>query len=264
MTHERSETRQQQEALSKLKTGMRAGLQAPTINLGATMIRQTVSGPSVSSSVKGDKMNGASSLTSLIEDALDIIETRQSQESRNKDDEVTVATTASSSSCQVDRKVRFDTSRNVMISAIEEHSLTDEICAAAWYDEEERRSMKNGREIGQQQEKEWKDSLKQVLNFCNHAPLHFNFTDQELQDQAKSVSKTDFRGLESDTLALLTSLRRKHSSNVLTYTTRVPKKLPQDLRDRMISARSLQFSRPQVLFAQVLAQMDRNAILEME
>ncbi|KAL3922797.1 MAG: hypothetical protein SGILL_002010 [Bacillariaceae sp.] len=259
MTNEHAEARQQQAALSKLKNIMASDHQVPKINLGTTMIRQTVSSISASST---DKRNGSSTITSLIADALHIIDTRQDQ-SQCKDDEVTVASTVSSSSFHVGKKVRFDTSLNEMI-ANEEHCLTDEICAAAWYNEEERRSMKSKREIGQSEEKEWKQSLSQVLEFCDHAPLHFNFTEEDLQEKAKSVFETEFRGLEGDTVAMLTSMRRKHSSNVLTYTDRVPKKLPQDLRDRMIATRSLQFSRPQLLFAQVMAQIDRNAVLGIE
>lgn len=176
----------------------------------------------------------------------------------------TSASTASS-----DKKVYFDTSHNQEIAANEEHYLTDEICGNCWFSEEQRAFMKINRDADLQdcneEEKErFSEALKQLVHFVHHAPVHYHFTQDDLRAKASTVSTTDLRGLEIEAAPLLTAMRKKHAANVLAYTERVPKRLPQDLRNRMVSARSLQYSRPHMLFAQVMAQVDRNAVLEME
>ncbi|KAL3902757.1 MAG: hypothetical protein SGARI_005686, partial [Bacillariaceae sp.] len=183
------------------------------------------------------------------------------------DDDATVST-AASTAVSSETKVSFDTSQNIEIPSNEEHALTDEVIATCWWHEDERRSFKANKDSALQacsvSEKEsWTEALRTLFDFCNHAPLHFTWTEEDLQAKASTMQGTELRGVESDGAPALSGMRKKHAANVLTYTARVPKRLPQDLRDRMISARSLQFSRPHLLFAQAMAQVDRNAVLEM-
>ena len=215
-----------------------------TVNLGSPLFRRP------------DGSQG--SVKSLLKEAIHI----------SLDDDATVSTSASTA-VSSDTKVSFDTSQNEEVPANEEHALTDDVIAACWWSEDERRRFKANKDSALQvchvnEKHKWKGAMQSLFDFCNHAPLHFNWSQDDLQAKASTVSGADFRGLETEGASSLTGMRKKHASNVLTYTARVPKRLPQDLRDRMISARSLQYSRPHMLFAQVMAQVDRAAVLEME
>jgi hypothetical protein len=244
MQGERSKAHHYDEGLTKID-----GSHAPIVSqrittdsLGSPLFRQ----------------QNAQSVNCLLKMAIDI----------SLEDDVTVST-ATSATSSGEKKVHFDTSHNQEFASNEEHCLTDEVCAAAWYSEDERIRMKTNRDselkaCSQAKKDNWTESLKQLFNFCHQAPLHFTFAEEDLRAKASTVSDTDFRGLETEASAMITAARKNHATNVLTYTSRVPKRLPLDLRDRMISARSLQYSRPHMLFAQVMARVDRNVALEME
>ncbi|KAG7371874.1 hypothetical protein IV203_018016 [Nitzschia inconspicua] len=117
-----------------------------------------------------------------------------------------------------EKNVNFDLLQTEEFDTNPSHILDDEMVAKLWYSEDERMSIKLNRD---------------------------NALDFGLQ------KKNGAKGTGiSWTSTVNGSASKAHEQR------RIPKKIPEDLRDRMVSARSLQNSRPLTLLALVLAQAD--------
>ncbi|KAG7338636.1 hypothetical protein IV203_020740 [Nitzschia inconspicua] len=170
----------------------------------------------------------------------------------DKSSVVTIATTP------VKKSVNFDLLQTEEFGTNPPYILDDETIATLWYSEDERMSMKFNRDNALDsglEKKEWIDGMNTLIHYCNQAIPQSTYDPEDLKGKAKALVPT-YRGLESHGLTQLTALRRKHMNSVLEHIERIPKKIPKDLRDRMVSARSLQYSRPLTLLALVLAQAD--------
>lgn len=156
----------------------------------------------------------------------------------------------------VDKTVNFDLLQTEEFDA--SYDLDDETIADGWYSDDERMSMKFNRDnalaFGEDNQ-EWIDSMNSLIHYCNYAIPQSTYDPEELKEKAKDLP-AKYRGLEVQGLPQLSAMRRKHTNSVLMHVARIPKKMPEDLRDRMVSARSLQYSRPLALLALILAQAD--------
>lgn len=156
------------------------------------------------------------------------------------------------------KKVNFDLLRTEEFEPNPLHLLDDETIAAAWYSDDERLSMKFNRDnalgFGSDNQ-EWVDGMNALIHFCYQAIPQSTYDPEDLKEKARTILPK-YRGLEVHGLPPLSAMRRKHMSSVLMHIARIPKKIPDDLRDRMVSARSLQYSRPFTLLALILAQAD--------
>jgi hypothetical protein len=157
------------------------------------------------------------------------------------------------------RNIRFDLSRNQTFPA-ESHCLIDCEIRAAWWTP---RDFESATMVYMQQvinclsdHPDAVEDLQRVISLCNQS------SSDTLEDKdAHTQIPLWARGMEADVAPLLKTLRRKHANAVMDYIGKIPKQLPSDLRDRMLSARSLQYSRPQKIFAHVLGQADHAAAL---
>jgi hypothetical protein len=157
------------------------------------------------------------------------------------------------------RNIRFDLSRNQTFPAAS-HCLTDDEIRAAWWTP---RDCENATMVYMQQVIECRldhpdavEDLQHVISLCNQSSSD-TLEDKDAHTQIPLLA----RGMESDVAPLLKTLRRKHANAVMDYIGKIPKQLPSDLRDRMLSARSLQYSRPHKILAHVLGQADHAAAL---
>lgn len=140
--------------------------------------------------------------------------------------------------------------------------LTVEDVLDAWYDEEEWDVMffryENQLEEGQTAE-QWHKDLHRVANMCHQLGVVTNKGDWEtcVGMLARNDEAVLHRGLEAEVIPLWQRWRDRHRRNVLEFATHLQaKELSQDMKDRMIAARSMQFSQTHKMMAQVLAQAD--------
>ncbi|KAG7338647.1 hypothetical protein IV203_020731 [Nitzschia inconspicua] len=196
------------------------------------------------------------SVASVINDAIHISSSQLSNKGCSLHDDVSsVVTTATT---HVEKRVSFDLLQTEEFDTNLSYVLDDETIATLWYSEDERISMKFNRDNALDsglEKKEWIDGIKNLLHYCNQAVPQSTYDPEDLRGKAKALLPK-YRGLEAHALPQLTAMRRKHMHSILMHIGRIPKKMPEDLRDRMVSARSLQYSRPLTLFALVLAQAD--------
>ena len=118
--------------------------------------------------------------------------------------------------------------------------------AAASYCNEARSCIENSADSVQM--------LLEVLSHCNQSS-----SDQPENQNNFSVYLSESklpRGMESDAAPAIKRLRHKHREAVLQCVNKIPKHLKQDLQERMLAARSIQYSRPHKIFARLLGQAD--------
>jgi hypothetical protein len=161
---------------------------------------------------------------------------------------------------QQKQHVYFDLSKTHVIHANPTHFLTEQVCIDAWYTPEEffrmRRTHDNLLAVFQRKDKQALiEQMNEVVQFCNQAPQAVRLNQDDLADAARRIlPKT--RGLEAQVLPVLGGMTRKHMKSVMDYIDKIPKKLRPELRDRMLSARSMQYSRPHALLAEILGRAD--------
>jgi hypothetical protein len=227
---------------------------------GMKMLRQT---PRMASRIVPTKTN--STVQSLIADAINIT-TSQPTESKDDDDTCSIVTTSShfarthSDEFLSNKEVRFNLSQNKTFERNPEHYLTEDIIKDCWYSNEERMVIKAAQQCilmmsFEDEHKKWQSDMQHLVQFCYQVPPTFRFTDRIMESKFQSI-QSQFRGLECKAIAQLGNLKRKHLRNVLDYTSAIPSKLPSEVRDRMLAQRSIQFSRPFQLIAQVMAGAD--------
>jgi hypothetical protein len=158
-------------------------------------------------------------------------------------------------SCSSRRRVSFRPCRNEIFPA-EQQCLTDEEIENAWWNKKHNADAiilyrNQVRACFKNDEESVKD-LAHVVSMC------YKSSSEQLEDMetAKSMLPMDIRGLESEVAPMLKTSRRKHSEGVLQYVHKIPNHLPADLRERMLSARSMQYSRPFKILAHVIGEAD--------
>jgi hypothetical protein len=154
----------------------------------------------------------------------------------------------------VKRSVHFDLSRNTSHQQVGLGFISEGERLAAWYTREEYKAMivnvRKAVNACHESQKEWVDDMvRRVISPCNQSQSN-RLDEMELQSAVHSM-RSDYRGMEAGMVPLLCVMREKHKAKVLDYMKAVPSTLPQDLRERMVAARSLQFSRPHKLYAEV-------------
>ena len=100
--------------------------------------------------------------------------------------------------------------------------------------------------------------LLQVVSLCNQA-CSGSLGDDSME-MAWSLIPMATRGMEADIVPMLKTSRVKHSKTVLGFCKQIPKHLPPALKERMLSSRSMQYSRPHAILARVLGQADASDI----
>jgi hypothetical protein len=174
---------------------------------------------------------------------------------------ISTSSLSTTSSCSDDtvscsrRRVSFRPCRNEIIPA-EQQCLTDEEIENAWWNKKHNADAiilyrNQVRACFKNDENSVKE-LAHVVSMC------YKSSSDQLEDMetAKSMFPMDIRGLESEVAPMLKTSRRKHSEGVLQYVHKIPKHLPADLRERMLSARSMQYSRPFKILAHVIGEAD--------
>lgn len=194
-----------------------------------------------------------SSISSLIDSAIEV--------SRGISSGHRVHISPEASNEEITRRVNFDLSQTQTYpQQMRLDFISDEERRAVWYTQEEQKAMvieyKKSLGFCRVKEQDWvKEMVHDVVSPCNQS--HSNRLDQKEFQLAVRTIRSDYRGMEADAIPLLKALKRKHRRNVLAYTTDgIPKGLPVDLRERMLAARSLQYSRPHKLFAEVSGYAD--------
>jgi hypothetical protein len=158
----------------------------------------------------------------------------------------------------VEKKVHFALLQTEELEPNPLYLLDDETCASLWYSEHERSSMKFRRDQAlyfTSDSKDWRDGMNAIIHFCSQAIPLSSYDVEDVKEKAKLVLPR-YRGLEVHGLPELSTLRRKHVKRVLMHMARIPKKMPQELRDRMVAARSMEYSRPCTILARILAEAD--------
>jgi hypothetical protein len=160
------------------------------------------------------------------------------------------------------RKVRFELSQTQIIPTELPHGLTDEDIENAWStpkDWEDSITIYHNEVIAcQRNHEEFIRDLVHVVSLCYQSSSD-SLGDDDME-RAQSLIPMIARGMEADIAPMLKTSRRKHSEAVMEYVHKIPKQLPSDLRERMLSARSMQYSRPHKVLARVLGQADATAL----
>jgi hypothetical protein len=154
------------------------------------------------------------------------------------------------------KEVRFNTAENQVL--LPSHELTEEEIEKSWWSHEEySASLQKFRVSIQRFYDTQKDSVKQLnhlVSLCNQAS-----SDTSLEDAtARFLIVSECRGMEADLAPALKSSRRRHAAIVLEHLQKIPSRFPEDLRQRMLSARSRQLSRTHKVFARVLGDADQD------
>lgn len=157
------------------------------------------------------------------------------------------------------KRVHFDLSQNMTYQQGELDVISEEERRAAWYTREEHKAMivnfRDAVKACRESQGAWiKDLFHLVVYPCNQS-LSNRLDDTEMQLAVQSM-RSDYRGMETDLVPRLFDMRRRHKARVLDYMEKIPSNLPEELKGRMLAARSLQFSRPHKLFAEVAGYAD--------
>jgi hypothetical protein len=161
----------------------------------------------------------------------------------------------------LERKIRFDLSSNQAIEADPEGLTEQEIKYCWWNRLEHYQSVEALKQEIRAFFREQEDSLKdmvQLVSTCNES------SSDDLDDLAAATAMIPLnaRGMESELLPMLKSSRKRHSESVLDCVNKIPSHLQPDLKDRMLSARSIQYSRTFKILARVQGEADALAVLE--
>jgi hypothetical protein len=197
------------------------------------------------------------SVSSVIVNAIQISTSPSTEccEDKHRSDTTSVATV---DTIHIEKKVHFDLLPTEEFEPNPLYLLDDETIPALWYSDDDYKSMKSNRDIALSSvsdNQNWKQCMDILIHFCVHVNLQSTNDPVSLKEKAKSVLP-EYRGLEVQGLPILSAMRRKHMNSVLMHVSRIPKKMPEDLRDRIVAARSLEYSRPFTNLALILAQAD--------
>jgi hypothetical protein len=156
------------------------------------------------------------------------------------------------------KEVRFNTAQNQVILPPSQ-GLTEEEIETSWWSHEEFSASLQKFHVSIQRfydtQKDSVENLNYVVSLCNQAS-----SDTSLEDApaAKFLLVPECRGMEAEFTPALKSSRRRHSAIVLEHLQKIPSHFPEDLRQRMLSARSMQLSRPHKVFARVLGDANQD------
>lgn len=147
-------------------------------------------------------------------------------------------------------RVRFITAYNKFI-APSPLPLTQEEIEKSWWSRDELDGMVESCLSSVATERlEQHSNWSQIISVCNDSSSDLLPDDEDTEQLVFSET----RGLEADLAPVLKSYRKKHSQAVLQF--QAPKTMPVDVQLRMLSARSMQLSRPHKILAQILARAD--------
>jgi hypothetical protein len=156
------------------------------------------------------------------------------------------------------KEVRFNTAENQVILPCHGGLTEEEIETSWWSHEEYSNSLHKFRVSIQRFYDTQEDAVKKlnrVVSLCNQASSDTS----NLEDAtARLVIVPECRGMEADLTPALKSSRRRHATIVLEHLQKIPSHLPEEMRERMLSARSMQLSRPHKVFARVLGDADQH------
>jgi hypothetical protein len=152
--------------------------------------------------------------------------------------------------------VRFNTAKNQVI--LPSHGLTEEEIENSWWSREELSASLQKFRVSIDRfyytQKDSVEKLNHVVSLCNQAS-----SDTSLEDAtARLLLVPECSGMETDLAPALKSSRRRHATIVLEHLQKIPSHFPEDLRQRMLSARSMQLSRPHKVFARVLGDANQD------
>jgi hypothetical protein len=156
----------------------------------------------------------------------------------------------------VKKEVRFNKAENQVIPP--SHGLTGEEIGNSWWSHKEVSVSVQKFHVGIKRfydtQKASVKKLNYVASLCNQAS-----SDSSLEDAtARFLVVPECLGMEADLTAALMSSRARHSAIVLEHLQKIPSHFPEDLRQRMLSARSMQLSRPHKVFARVLGDANQD------
>jgi hypothetical protein len=154
------------------------------------------------------------------------------------------------------KEVRFNTAEKQII--LPSHRLTGEEIGNSWWSHKEISASVQKFHVGIKRfyntQKGTVKKLNYVASLCNQAS-----SDTSLEDAtARFLVVSECLGMEGDLTAELMSSRARHSAIVLEHLQKIPSHFPEDLRQRMLSARSMQLSRPHKVFARVLGDANQD------
>jgi hypothetical protein len=134
--------------------------------------------------------------------------------------------------------------------------LSDEEIQQSWWRSHEYRAAADlySKEVQSfiENHEESVSDLLSIVSKCNQSSC------DELNEQLgnSSLESSLPRGSESDVVPVIKLLRFKHRQAVIEYVNKIPKHLKPALRERMLCARSIQFSRPHKMLARLLGEAD--------
>lgn len=148
------------------------------------------------------------------------------------------------------KEVRFNTAENQVI--LPTHRLTEVEIENSWWSHKEYTASVQKFRVGIRSfyntQQDSVKKLNHVVSLCNQAS-----SDTSLEDAtARLLIVPECHGMEADLTPAFKSSRARHSAVVLQHLQNIPSHFPEDLRQRMLSARSMQLSRPHKVFARVL------------
>ena len=190
-----------------------------------------------------------SSCADIVDAALNVAVELSGNDSFSSDDSSPEPTTP------MKKEVRFNTAENQVI--LPSHRITEEEIENSWWSHKEYTASLQNFRVGIQRlydtQQDSVNKLNHVVSLCNQAS-----SDTSLEDPtARFLIVPECHGMEADLTPAFKCSRKRHSAVVLQHLQNIPSHFPEDLRQRMLSARSMQLSRPHKVFARVLG--DANA-----
>eukprot|EP00934_Nitzschia_sp_Nitz4_P009153 Nitzschia sp. Nitz4//scaffold226_size53432//42123//42827//NITZ4_006706-RA/size53432-processed-gene-0.68-mRNA-1//1//CDS//3329542766//9143//frame0 len=155
------------------------------------------------------------------------------------------------------KSVSFDLSQNQEIEPENELLSPEEISQCWWtadfYDRALYQCKKDANSV-LTTEQESAQLLRDTVSLCNQSSCDR----LENQSEVSAMLATAMipRGVEKEVITEIRQMRRKHVRSVLEYSQKIPRHLSLELRERMLSARSLQFSRAHRILARLLGEAD--------
>lgn len=154
------------------------------------------------------------------------------------------------------KRVYFNLHLNHEIEADSASPLSDDEIEQAWWRPRDYKASADlySKEVRSyiENHKNSVDDLIEIVSQCNQSS-HDELNERiEYSFCASSIP----RGAESDLAPVIKLLRCKHRDAVMGYVNKIPKHLKPDLRERMLCARSIQYSRPHKMLARLLGEAD--------
>jgi hypothetical protein len=166
------------------------------------------------------------------------------------------------------RRVQFDFEATHVIESDLDGGLTAEDIDNGWYSAIEWESMYAvyDHELSEGElAVQWQEDLVEVVAMCNRQAGCVPGK-RAIERAVICLAEPDAaaqRGFEAEFIPHLVECRDIHRHHVLEFAERMQQKnLSQDLKDRLIASRSIQFSQTHSMFAQILGQVDELASLD--